>query len=40
MKAIKDAAWFALGCVFLISLVPPALIVAGIALGAGYLERE
>ena len=40
MKYFKDAAWFAVGCVFLVSLIPPALIVVSIALGAGYLERE
>lgn len=40
MAYIREAAWFAVGCVFLVSLIPPALIVASIALGAGYLERE
>lgn len=41
MKAfIKDAATFALGAVFLITLIPPALIIVGIALAGGYLERE
>lgn len=39
MRAIKDAAWFALGCVFVLTCIPPMAIIAAVAIIGGHLER-
>ena len=36
----KNALWFCLGVVFLLTLIPPILIVAAVAIAGGQLERE
>ena len=36
----KDALWFCLGCVFLLTLIPPAAIIAAVAIASGTMERE
>lgn len=40
MKSIKEAAWWALGVLFVLTCIPPVLIVAAIAIVGGHLERE
>lgn len=39
-QAIKDALWFALGVVFLVTLIPPALIILATAVIVGPIERD
>lgn len=39
MKALKEVAWFALGCVFVLTLIPPLAIIAAVALLSGQMER-
>jgi hypothetical protein len=39
MNAVKEAAWFALGCVFVLTLIPPLAIIAAVAVIGGHLER-
>lgn len=40
METLKDAGRFALGCVFVMSLIPPLLIICAFAVMGGPLDRE
>ena len=39
-EVLKDAARFALGVTFLVTLIPPAMIIGGIVVVSGYLDRR
>lgn len=40
MEALKDAGRFCLGVVFIISCIPPALIIFAIAVSASTMDIE
>lgn len=40
METLKDAGRFALGCVFVVSLIPPFLIIFAFAVIGGHIDRE